>query len=72
MSDYLFGNKNRSRGVINGEQVVMRTENGETTVKIGDKEMVFRSRDDALNYLRNLANVKPEKVSMRSPFTTRW
>lgn len=59
MSSYLFGNIYRSVGAVNGIPVTVKTEMGtftanKTIVKIGNKEITFNSRRDALDYLRNM------------------
>ena len=59
MSSYLFGNIYKSVGAVNGIPVTVKTEIGtitanKTTVRIGNKELAFNSRQDALDYLRNM------------------
>lgn len=66
MGDYLFGDYYRSHGEINGLPVSVRTENGNTTVRMGDQVKVFHSRTEAFNFLRNKANLSSRSETVES------
>lgn len=57
---HLFGDMHNSSGrfkaigEVNGKPVVLKTENGKTTLTIDGDTMFFNTRRDALDYLRRL------------------
>ena len=55
--DYLFGDSRFAVGMVGGKKVIVKTEiygvGGCTIVTIDGKEMRFKYRKDALEYLRN-------------------